>query len=431
MIQIMSNRQSILTGAVRSGKTYGVFFTLPSLIAEHYKQEIVLASKTLATMERNILAPLRKMYGASHISRIIDKRYVIIFGKQCHIIPFTDNSSYEKLQGMSIGLFIGDEIVLCPENYFNMLQTRLDQPNSQSVYTCNPASPSHYIKQWIDNPRVSKFVDQYKLTDNPNLSPIVVENLINSFQGNKTFYNRYILGEWCNTDGLACYAFDKSIHVQAPEDCGAKEFAKLAQTLIYAIDPANTNDMTAGVPVLFDKDVSMVLKRFAHDPKTSRTLSNLQQLEHIKKHIAWLFNDDRVPIKDNPYLNKIMLVDCASADMCLNAEYWFEPLGWTVVRMTQKSIRRTLEIMNNAFCKNKCIILDYGTGVYDYELNEQTQRDPLIDELQSVRVKKRLGTTTNETLELDPEDPNDSFDALRYAISYYYKVEDIRENENE
>ena len=87
--------------------------------------------------------------------------------------------------------------------------------------------------------------------------------------------------------------------------------------------------------------------------------------------------------------------------------------------------------MNNSFCKNNCIILDYGTGVYDYELNEQTQRDPLIDELQSVRVKKRLGTTTNETLELDPEDPNDSFDALRYAISYYYKVEDIRENENE
>ena len=80
--------------------------------------------------------------------------------------------------------------------------------------------------------------------------------------------------------------------------------------------------------------------------------------------------------------------------------------------------------MNNLFAKNQCHIVDYGQGIYDYELQRQTDTYPLVEELQSVKIREKKNAVL-ETLELDPEDPNDSFDALRYAIAYYYRVEDM------
>ena len=328
ILNILESQRTVLHGAVRSTKTYSVFFALPLLIQKHFKDEILIGTKTLASTERNLLIPLRKMYGAKHVSYIRDKRYVMIFGKQCHIIPFNDSSSFEKLQGMSLGLFIGDEIVLCPESYFNMLQTRLDVKGAQAIYTCNPGSPSHYFKKWMDNTSVSKYIESFKLTDNPYLSTEFFEELKNSFKGNPTFYKRYIEGEWINTDGLACFAFDSSIHFKTIEEIDIKKQFSFDNSLIVGIDPANINDCTSAVPVLFNKvtDDALVLKEFHHDPKVNGILTNTQQLLLIQKYINDLIADPRFNLI-NKKLDKIILVDCAASDFYLQASYLFQPLG--------------------------------------------------------------------------------------------------------
>ena len=423
---IMENHITCLTGAVRSGKTWSILFATPLLIHEHRNQNILISAKTLANIERNILGPLRQIYGAKYVGQVKNKKEVTLFGKVCWLVAFNDNSAAGRLQGMSLGLAIVDELTLAPESFHLMLLTRLDQENYQAVYSMNPSSPTHFAKKFIDDKSAgNKAVIHWTIDDNPRLPPSVVENLKLSFKNNPTFYKRFILGEWVNTDGLACFAFDSAVHYVPIQDIDTAAWVRNAQTLIFAVDPANANDMTAGVPVLFDKDGnSLVLRQFAHNPKTSRALSNAEQIGHIRKHLNWLFSTDTIPIKNNPYIDKIMLVDCAATDMYLQLCYEYEPQGWLVVKMTQKSIRRTLDIMNNLFAKNQCHIVDYGQGIYDYELQRQTDTYPLVEELQSVKIREKKNAVL-ETLELDPEDPNDSFDALRYAIAYYYRVEDM------
>lgn len=431
----------LLTGGVRSGKTFSFIFALPLLIQLHKDENCILCAKTLSNVERNILEPARLMYGHKNIGQIYNKdgMNVKLFGKEFWIITFNDESSKNRLQGLSIGLAYLDEIVLCPKSFYEMLRTRLDQKFSQLIGTCNPDSPNHYIKtDLIDNHDIrNKFVQHWTLYDNREHLPAeVIEDFENSFKRSPTYFRRMILGEWCGSEGLACFNFDRERHYRKISECLVKDrfgksdidrFLMTAHAIIYSIDPANANDMTAGVPILYNaNDEQLVLKRFAHNPKTSKPLSNVEQVKHIRRHIAELFSDTRVPIGDIG-LEKIMLVDCAGADMFIQCCYEFEKDGWVVVKMTKKDIKQTLEIMNNIFVKNRCIILDYEDGgVYDYELGEYTHTEPLINELQSVRVAD-IKTALNTRIGLNPEDPNDSFDAYRYNTAYYFKVADLVE----
>lgn len=427
----------LLTGGVRSGKTYSLIFGLPLFVKMHAGHNCIISAKTLSNVERNMLGPARALYGHKNVGQIYkrDGLNVKIFGKEFWVITFNDESSKNRLQGLSIGLAILDEIVLCPKSFYEMLRTRLDQPFSQLVGTCNPDSPNHYIKtDLIDNEYIkSKFIQHWTLYDNSEHLPAeVIEDFENAFRRSPTFFRRMILGEWCGSEGLACFNFDKEKHFVSLDEMTDKGYMRSvvrnAHTLIYSIDPANANDMTAGVPALFTYDDRVyILRRFAHNPKTSRPLSNVEQLSHIKKHIEGLFVCDRVPIREIDGLQKIMLVDAAGADMYIQCYNEFTSKGWHVIKMTKKDIKQTLEIMNNIFNKNKCFLLDYSDGgVYDYELKERTFKEPLVDELQSVRVMD-IKTALTTRIGLNPEDPNDSFDALRYLIAYYFKVADLEE----
>lgn len=437
------DKNILLTGGVRSGKTYSFLIGLPIVIEAHRDENCVLCAKTLSNVERNILNPLRKIYpkAVGELTHRRGETNVRIFGKEFWVICFNDESSKNRLQGTSIGLAYLDEVALCPKSFYEMLRTRLDRPFSQLIATCNPDSPNHYIKtDLIDNTDIkSKFVQHWTLYDNrEHLPEDVIKDFENAFKRSPTFYRRMILGEWCSAEGLACYNFDKARHYKKISELMVADrdgenyltrFCKNAHTLVYAIDPANANDMTGGCPVLYDyEDNQLVLRRFAHDPKTSKPLSNIEQVKLINSHINELFADERIPIARIRDLQKIMIVDCAGADMYIQCCYEFEPKGWQVVKMTKKDIKQTLEIMNNIMAGNRCVIVDYEDGgVYDYTLGEFMGRDPLIDELQSVRIAD-VKTALNSRVGLNPEDPNDSFDAYRYNTAFYYKVEDLSED---
>ena len=158
----------LLTGGVRSGKTYSVLEAMPLLVKMHREENCMLGAKTLANVERNLLDELRKIYPGmvGNIEKKNGEINVNIFGKKFWIITFNDESSKNRLQGTSIGLAILDEIALCPQSFYEMLKTRLDKPFSQLIGTCNPEGPNHYIKTLLNHENVYTGV---KYKDDPTI----------------------------------------------------------------------------------------------------------------------------------------------------------------------------------------------------------------------------------------------------------------------
>jgi len=432
MLNIIENRYSVLSGAVRSGKTYCILFALPILISMHKKDNILICSKTLASIERNLLTPLRKMYGEKHIGTIRDKKDVRIFGKLCWLIAFNDIGSADRLQGMSLGLAVLDEVVICPENFFNMVRTRLDRENSNGVFTCNPGNPKHYVKRFMDDCNIPKFIDNFTIYDNPLLPTSVVESLERDYKASPTFYNRFILGKWVSADGLACYSFKEDEHTAEFDKLDMNALNANADALILGIDGATNRDKTTAVPTLFDNNnYSVVFKRFIHNPMASGRLSNIEQVKLIKQYLKDL--DNQINYSDMN-INKVMVVDCAAADLILQLQYEFGD-EWYVIPFTKKDTKRTLEIMNNVFSTNHCTIIKEND--YDYGLNKKTFEDCLTNELISVRIRD-VGETENNSgqtldnkgrIELNAKDPNDAFDGLRYALAYRYQKDDYEDYE--
>ncbi len=427
------NHINIMTGAVRSGKTVCLLFAMPLIIKVHWNENILISAKTLNNVESNLLEPLRNIYGKEYIGYIVNKCTVTIFGKRCDVIPFNNELAVGKLQGRSFGCAICDEIVLAPQSFFNMLISRLDKEDFQLFATCNPSSPNHYIKQYIDNARVSKNVIHWTIQDNPTLPKDVVDNLINSYKDSPVFYKRFILGEWCNAEGLAAFNFDRKVHTISADEIDYNKAICKSVSLVIGIDPATMNDKTGVVPVLFMRESEseyshIVLDRMVHNPKTSKQLSNIQQIELLSLHIRRLFSDEYMEglLKKCYSLEKIMVVDCAASDMVLQLRNKFEPLGWTIISFTKKDTRKTMDIMNNIFIKNLATIVKSGSaGDWDYTNREYSGHDYLVEELESVKTME--DKTGRGRYMLDPRDPNDVFDGYRYAIAYFYNVDDLTE----
>ena len=80
-----THRWNILSGATRSGKTFVSYLLIFLRIEEHYDHNILLCGKTLSTLERNVLEPMRGIYGVNIVGPIYadasGNRIVDICGK--------------------------------------------------------------------------------------------------------------------------------------------------------------------------------------------------------------------------------------------------------------------------------------------------------------------------------------------------------------
>lgn len=162
----------------------------------------VLVGYTEGSLERNILAPMRNIYGEKLVGRIKGGGKVRLFGRDCYAFGASRSGCASRLQGMSISYCYGDEITTWCEDAFQMLISRLDRKDSVFDGSCNPDSPFHWFKQFIDKQekggdiRVSVFT----IEDNPTLSEKFVSNLKAEYAGT-VYYDRYVLGRWCAAEG--------------------------------------------------------------------------------------------------------------------------------------------------------------------------------------------------------------------------------------
>lgn len=196
-----SRRWNIKTGATGSGKTFLDFYLLPKRIRSCTGQGLImLIGNTRGTLNRNILDPLRGIYGEDLVGEIRSDNTAELFGKKCYCMGADKVNQVARIQGATIEYCYGDEITTWSQEVFEMLKSRLRTPRSCFDGTCNPADPEHWLKKFIDSD-ADIFLQEYTIFDNPFLPKGFVDELQKEYAGT-VYYDRYILGKWARAEGL-------------------------------------------------------------------------------------------------------------------------------------------------------------------------------------------------------------------------------------
>jgi len=211
-------RWNLKIGAVRSGKSFvDVAYTIPSRIRERAGKQglTVIMGVSKGTIERNVLQPMREIYTAELVGTINNENIANVFGEPVYCLGAEKMSQVAKILGASIKYCYGDEIAKWNQEVFNVLKSRLDKEYSCFDGACNPESPNHWLKEFIDDDELDAYIQEYKIFDNPNLPQSYVENLCNEYAGT-VYYGRYIEGEWTLAEGLIYPMYKDSIVNELP-----------------------------------------------------------------------------------------------------------------------------------------------------------------------------------------------------------------------
>jgi len=201
-------RINLLTGSVRSGKTYvsllkwAIFVGLmPS------NSEFLMTGKTLTSLKRNCLGLLQDLVGVNNFTFSISQKSAKLFGRIVWLEGANDDRAESKIRGMTLAGAYVDELTQIPEDFYKMLLSRLSVKNAKLYATTNPDAPSHWVKiQIIDNEEIEKAVWSFTLDDNEILRKENEEYFKNLKKEYKSmggvFYERFILGLWVLAEGL-------------------------------------------------------------------------------------------------------------------------------------------------------------------------------------------------------------------------------------
>lgn len=198
---------------MRSGKSYvDIADTIPRRLLEVKDKDglNVIMGVSKETIERNVLQPMREIYGGTYITQINSRNKAFFFGIPIYCLGAEKSNAINMLQGMSIKYCYGDEIAKWHEGAFHMLQSRLDKPYSKFDGACNPEYPGHWLKQFLDRDDIDKYVQKYTIFDNPFLPKSFVDSLCQEYKGT-VYYKRYILGDWALAEGLVYPMWESAI----------------------------------------------------------------------------------------------------------------------------------------------------------------------------------------------------------------------------
>lgn len=199
------HRWNLKVGATGSGKSWLDYaVVIPKrLMALKGQGAAVIIGNTSATVERNILDPMRQIWGEKLVGRLVTaSNSARLFGKKVYILGADKQTSVTKLQGLTIEYAYGDEMTTWAQPVFEMLKSRLRCEHSYFDGTANPDSANHYLKKFIDSD-ADVYCQTSTIDDNPFLPEEFVQNLKREYAGT-VYYKRFILGLWAAAEG-ACY----------------------------------------------------------------------------------------------------------------------------------------------------------------------------------------------------------------------------------
>lgn len=250
------HRWNVKIGAVRSGKTFqDKEDIIPRRIRERAGKDglVFIIGVTEATIERNVLRPMRDKFG-NNLVGTINKNKVWLFGEECYCLGAEKINQVAKIQGASIKYLYGDEVVKWNKEVFDMIKSRLDQPYSLADLTGNPEHKKHWFKEFIES-NADIYLQHYTIDDNDFLSTEFKENLKKEYEGT-ILYNRYILGQWCNAEGIIYVQFanntDLFMKDEAVNENGNKiNFMIISIGVDYGATKGETELKATGITPLF------------------------------------------------------------------------------------------------------------------------------------------------------------------------------------
>lgn len=264
-----NKRWNFKTGATRSGKTYMDYYVIPKRIRARIGKPglSVILGVTKSTIERNILEPMRNIWGEDLVGGISSSNICYLFGEKVYCLGAEKVSQVSKLRGSSIKYVYGDEVADWNEEVFEMLKSRLDKPYSCFDGALNPQGPNHWLKEFLDSEDLDIYCQKYTLFDNPFLDKGFVDSLCKEYAGS-VYYKRYILGEWALAEGLVYPMFSREKHIVK----GEIEFHRNSQYFV-SIDYGTVNPFAIGV-FEFDGRKSTMIKEFHHKGGSENRVDN-------------------------------------------------------------------------------------------------------------------------------------------------------------
>lgn len=203
------HRWNLAVGAVRSGKSHlAVRHTIPDrMLARSGMRGInLIVGVSKESIERNVLTPMRDIWGDRMVSDINSRNWATVFGERTYCIGAEKVSQVSKLRGSEVKFAYLDELCDVHPEVFEMLKSRLSLEYSECHGACNPMGPRHYVKQFIDQAMtpgsgIDMFYQHYTIYDNPFLPEAYVRSLEAEYAGT-VYYKRYIEGLWAQAEGL-------------------------------------------------------------------------------------------------------------------------------------------------------------------------------------------------------------------------------------
>lgn len=201
----------IADGAIRSGKTIACICSFLMWSLDVFSgQNFILAGKTIGSLKKNVIGPLLQILAAwgfqYHYVRS-GENYIEIGTNTYYLYDANNESSQDRLQGLTAAGAYADEAALFPRNFIEQMIGRCSVDGARVYMNCNPAAPSHYLnEEYIQQAKEKQIYHlHFTMDDNLSLSPKIKARYRRMFTG--VFFKRFILGEWAATDGLVYQQF--------------------------------------------------------------------------------------------------------------------------------------------------------------------------------------------------------------------------------
>lgn len=189
-------------GATQCGKTYiDTLYVIPDRIIERLGKKglVFIVGVSKETIKRNVIEPLQELYG-SVVGDIGSNNICRMFGENVYCLGADNVGRVSKFRGARVKYLYIDEIVDINKEVFELLKTRLSFEYSLCDFAGNPQDMNHWAKDFIESD-IDIYCQHYTLFDNPFLPKEYVEQLCKELEGT-VYYNRYVLGQWCNAEGI-------------------------------------------------------------------------------------------------------------------------------------------------------------------------------------------------------------------------------------
>jgi PBSX family phage terminase large subunit len=166
--------------------------------------ERIFFGVTKETIFNNVLNDLFNAVGSKHYSYNRQTGALYLAGVRWRVIGAKDEGSEKFIRGATVGLAYGDELVLTPRSFFEMMLGRMSPEGARLYGTTNPDNPFHWLyTDYITDPDKLQSglvkVVKFNLRDNTSLSEDTIRRYETMYRG--VFHKRMILGEWVVAEG--------------------------------------------------------------------------------------------------------------------------------------------------------------------------------------------------------------------------------------